>query len=62
MIKADFIIDDAIHNLIGGCQRHKILMAMPHNENIDLKSDITYRANNWKSAYQFIRSNNEETL
>ena len=25
LIKAGFIIDDAIHNLIGGCQRYKIL-------------------------------------
>lgn len=55
MIKADFIIDDAIHNLIGGCQRYKILMAMPHNDNFEVNEFGINRMSNWKTIYFYIR-------
>ena len=55
MIKAGFIIDDAIHNLIGGCQRYKILMAMPHNDNFEVNEFGINRMSNWKTIYFYIR-------
>lgn len=54
MIRADYIIDDAVHNLIGGCQPRKILLSMPHNEDCDLRGTDILRANNWVDVRSMI--------
>lgn len=50
MINADFIIDDAPHNLIGGNQKHKILISMPHNEDFVDENNEIRKVANWKAA------------
>ena len=55
MIMGDFIIDDAPHNLIGGCQSHKILIDMPHNQDCDEKGIV--RFSNWESIRNYIENN-----
>lgn len=54
MIKCDFIIDDAVHNLIDcdGCIR--ILMSAYHNESFDAEKNMIYRAKNWKEIYDIL--------
>ena len=54
MIYADFIIDDAPHNLINGIQRHKILMNMPHNENANIKEYGITKMNGWNNIERYI--------
>lgn len=53
MLKADFLIDDYINNLVGGDYK-KILMDAPHNRSIDLKGTDIFRAKNWKEIYEYI--------
>lgn len=55
MIMGDFIIDDAPHNLIGGCQPHKILMDMPHNQDCNEKGIV--RFSSWKTIRNYIENN-----
>lgn len=47
LIKGNILIDDAVHNLIGGSY-HKVLFNRPHNENFDVNSvkDTIIRVNN----------------
>jgi len=54
LVYANFIIDDAPHNLINGIQRHKILMDMPHNENVDVKEYGITRMSGWKNLDNYI--------
>ena len=51
MIKADFLIDDSIHNLENG-DYNKLLMSMPHNLNYDAKENGMIRVNNWNEIYK----------
>lgn len=53
MIKADFLIDDAPHNLIGG-DYIKMLMDAPHNKNFDIHNTDIGRVSNWKEIYRYI--------
>ena len=55
MVLGDVLVDDGIHNLIGGGYE-KILMTAPHNKYIDLSasSDIR-RANSWSDVYNIIQ-------
>jgi 5'(3')-deoxyribonucleotidase len=53
MVYADFIIDDAPQNLVGGCQRYKILIDMPHNEDFTETCGVV-RLHNWEQIEQFI--------
>lgn len=53
MVYADFIIDDAPQNLVGGCQRYRILIDMPHNEDFDETCGVV-RLHNWEQIEQFI--------
>lgn len=53
MIKADYIIDDAIHNLVGGCQKHKILIYMPHNKNKVIPEEIV-KVRDWVAVKMII--------
>lgn len=46
MIRGDVLVDDGIHNLIGG-DYAKILMDMPHNQGIDAERYGVVRAKNW---------------
>lgn len=53
MIKADFLIDDGVHNLENG-EYVKILMSAPHNQNYDTEKNRMIRADNWKAIYNII--------
>jgi 5'(3')-deoxyribonucleotidase len=55
MIMGDFIIDDAPHNLICGCQSHKILIDMPHNQDCDEEGIV--RFSDWESIRNYIENN-----
>lgn len=59
MIKADFLIDDGIHNLENGDYK-KILMTMPYNKDYDTASHGMKRANNWREAYEIIHNSESE--
>lgn len=50
MVRADILIDDGVHNLIGGSY-FKILMNSPNNSSYDAKSNGMIRVYNWKEAY-----------
>lgn len=67
MVQADFIIDDAPHNLVGGCQKHRILMTMPHNKDFDIEGAGIERADNWNDVrllvhYNFILDSTNDTM
>lgn len=53
MIKADFLVDDGIHNLEGG-NYTKILVSMPHNKSYDAEANGMIRCDNWKSIYDTV--------
>lgn len=53
LIKADFLIDDGIHNLKGG-DYEKLLFSKPHNENFDTNNTDIVRVDNWKEIYNYI--------
>ena len=57
MVKADYIIDDAPHNLVGGCQKHRILITMPHNKDFDIKGAGIERADNWNDVRFLVHYN-----
>lgn len=57
MVNADYIIDDAPHNLVGGCQKHRLLISMPHNENFYLGDTGIERADNWNDVRFLIHYN-----
>ena len=50
MLNADILIDDGLHNLIGGSYK-KILMNAPHNKNTDINCPTITRVDNWKEAF-----------
>lgn len=54
MIRADFLIDDGVHNLIGGRYK-KILYSAPHNENFKTFGTGIKRVNNWEEVYHEIK-------
>lgn len=53
MIHGDVMVDDGVHNLIGG-DYFKILMTAAHNRDYDAESNGMHRVNNWKEAYAMI--------
>lgn len=53
MINADFLIDDAPHNLVGGTY-HKILFSAPHNKKYDAEGNGIKRVNNWEEIYDIV--------
>lgn len=55
MIKADFLVDDGVHNLENG-DYTKILMTAPHNKNYDAEGNGMYRADNWETVYKIIKN------
>lgn len=58
MIKADFLIDDGVHNLENG-DYIKILMTAPHNKDYDAEGNGMYRADNWETIYTIIKNKTE---
>ena len=55
MIKADFLIDDGVHNQEGG-DYIKILVSTPHNRGYDAKANGMVRSENWKFTYDTVIS------
>ena len=53
MIKADYLVDDGIHNLVDGDYK-KILFTAPHNKNCDVEKYGFHRADNWEQVYDII--------
>ena len=53
MIRGDVLIDDGLHNLIGGDYR-KILFDSPHNRSFDAEGNGMIRVHNWDEAEQAI--------
>lgn len=49
LIKGDVLIDDGVHNLVGG-DYEKVLMTAPHNRGYDAEANGMIRVNNWKEA------------
>lgn len=59
MIQGDVLIDDGIHNLIGGAYT-QLLMDMPHNQNIDAEKYGVIRVHDWAEVYSNIRKLSED--
>lgn len=55
MIKADFCIDDGVHNLIGG-NYIKLLITQPHNIDFNTEENGIYRVSDWLEIYSLIHS------
>lgn len=53
MIRGDILIDDGIHNLIGGAYE-KLLMTHPHNKHYDAKAHGMTRIDSWEEAYNAV--------
>lgn len=53
MIRADYLVDDGIHNLENG-NFIKILMTAPHNRSYNASANGMYRVNDWKEVYEII--------
>lgn len=54
MIRADFLVDDGIHNLEGG-DYVKILMTAPHNRGYNASENGMYRVEGWEEIYKIIK-------
>lgn len=59
LLNADFLIDDGVHNLVGG--RYKgILMDAPHNKNFNEQKHGIIRVKTWSEAYALIKDMTEK--
>ena len=58
MIKGDVLIDDGIHNLLGGDYR-KILFDAPYNRDYDAEANGMIRVSSWEEIYKAITHMNE---
>lgn len=54
MVDADFLIDDGVHNLLGGKYKG-ILMDAPHNRKFNEREYNIFRAKNWQEVYAYIK-------
>lgn len=61
LINADILIDDGIHNLIGGSYK-KILITAHHNKSFDTRGTDIVRVNDWQEAYDKIIEYADEIL
>lgn len=50
LINGDVLVDDGVHNLIGGSYK-KLLMTAPHNREFDAESNGMTRVLNWSDVY-----------
>ena len=53
MIKGDVLVDDGIHNLVGG-DYEKILFSAPYNRDFDAEANGLTRADTWEEVYTAI--------
>lgn len=53
IIKGDVLIDDGIHNLLGG-NYAKLLFTAPHNRSFDAEGNGMVRVNCWREAYKAV--------
>lgn len=53
MIKGDVLIDDGVHNHVGG-EYFSILMDAPHNRLFDAESNNMLRVTSWPEAYEAV--------
>lgn len=58
IIDADFLVDDGVHNLVGGKYK-KLLMTAPHNEKYDANKNDMIRVNSWEEVYNVIAKSQE---
>lgn len=58
MIKGDVLIDDGIHNLLGG-DYHKILFDAPYNRDYDAEANGMIRVSSWEEIYKVIKQMNK---
>ena len=55
LILGDILIDDAPHNLVGGCYR-PILFTQPHNKNFPAEQFGMTRVSTWEEIYALVHS------
>lgn len=55
MIRGDVLIDDGVHNLVGGAYA-KILMEAPHNRAYDAEGNGMLRVKTWPEAYREVKN------
>lgn len=53
LIKGDVLIDDGVHNLLGG-DYAKLLFTAPHNRSFDAEGNGMVRVNCWREAYKAV--------
>ena len=53
LIRGDVLIDDGVHNLLGGDYR-KILVTAPYNKDFDAEGNGMIRASSWEEIYQAV--------
>lgn len=53
LLRGDVLIDDAVHNLIGGSYR-KLLFTAPHNLSYNAEDNGMTRVGNWEDVYRVI--------
>ena len=61
MIKGDVLIDDGVHNLIGG-DYAKILFEAPWNRDFDTEANGMFRAKNWEEIYNIINTMSKQRV
>ena len=54
LISCDIMIDDGIHNLVGG-NYYKFLFTSPYNKNYNAEENGMTRVSNWKEVYEKIQ-------
>ncbi len=59
MIRGDVLIDDGIHNLVGG-EYKKILFTAPYNRDYDAEANGMIRADSWEEIVRIIDGMKEE--
>lgn len=59
LIRGDVLIDDGVHNLLGGEYR-KILVTAPYNKGFDAEGNGMIRADTWEDIYRAVSAMAEE--
>lgn len=54
LVKGDILIDDGVHNLVGG-DYYKILFNRPHNLGLDVEKYGIHRADTWDDVYALVQ-------
>lgn len=61
LLNADILVDDGVHNLVGGAYK-KILMSASHNKNYNAHDNDMIRVYDWKEAYEKIIEYSDQIL